>query len=1277
MAGAKINTKSKGKDDKSKGNKNLSSNNEENEEYDCSLLRKPVLTSITGFAQARKVFDLATEELKSLLANECDLLYECKVCRNIFRSLANFISHKRFYCKEKFSSSVHSHFVKNTSVASEMIKIRQMEEALKLTEAIPTESNDRIPLTKDITGIVEKLAKIKGRYNFDEQQVTLQKIPNSSIAVFQSHSAEKRSDNMQAQVQELDSILSQDRAVLQKDGSFNVQSSLNAIKNGDSDNDNVIQISDDDDSDDGRVPKCKICDMQFSTQKTFKFHMKYKHLESRLVYPCPDCFEIFSTSWSVYRHLFKVHRKSAAQIRRLREAIQAKAFKMNNPPAFYEKKKNMKAAAPQKITEEERLDQENQAWMDNMESDGELPRCGGCGRTFERRAALAAHTHTCQPRSRALARRPPATESKKIEIQIRKDYKKGPPSLNLMPKADIESKPVTDEAQTASKAKAEKIAETAENTEQSIQTDPPEKEVQPVKKTNESAEKDEEVMETSQEAAEKDSETTENVLEEATMDIIDDKSSDSAESPQKHLLVKQRADKHPISRLPFALQIEKNNFAAFKKRIQQDVDLEKLLCKKCDSNYTSIQDLHDHMAEHYKWMRYACKLCNFKHYDFVKVPEHVKIVHKLKGDSDFYFSTVKAIDGAEALELAEPVELCDGNDESSESRRPSRCSSDSSRLSDDSSSSSVRVETGARKRKMYHNRNSNKRKKETIVNDETDDVKEGDASVDKTINNAGDIESSPTTKMFEENSSDVEELEDKLSKRHIAKQIPSVVSRRPVRKKTKPKNEDFEYDLSNLLKMEAQGYRDSQTVTTAPKITQTKKRIQQEFQNNYDNINKEYIGALLLMSNKAVDKAAAELKTTNFSAPIFSIQKEQRPPNVFAKPMLPKPSRAEKMSPKKDNLEEAKDSSSSSKISKIQDASPINDTQIDRLATDENGTKFDKDNLSLTKGDIKEKECVVKEQSTNTGPSESVKPKVKIPSIVPIKFRRQSLELMKNPIINKNITDFSKAGMKTKILLIKPINRNKDGVSSNTPLKFQTIKLKETNKGLTTNEDKPNDQIVVVKVPKVNRAVARTVPDNNANINRLVPLTKTENINEAVENKIDTKSYPIVVDENNTEKSDEDSVDIRGNESEQNSVDSNNVSNVSQSGTPDLVDKTGCGNEISSIASEASNEVPEPMDIEELGTIGSEILETVSDHKSVSAKSIATLMESTNAKSVLSIPELAVNSIIHEPLYLETVDKTVSTNNEETCCNVTNAIRESTKQDSEPNTVTNGDISSS
>lgn len=56
-----------------------------------------------------------------------------------------------------------------------------------------------------------------------------------------------------------------------------------------------------------------------------------------------------------------IYRKTAAQIRRLRESIQSKAFKMNNPPAYYEKRKNnIKSAVTQKISEEERLDQENQ-----------------------------------------------------------------------------------------------------------------------------------------------------------------------------------------------------------------------------------------------------------------------------------------------------------------------------------------------------------------------------------------------------------------------------------------------------------------------------------------------------------------------------------------------------------------------------------------------------------------------------------------------------------------------------------------------------------------------------------------------------------------------------------------------------------------------------------------------------------------------------------------------------------------------------------------------------
>lgn len=63
MAGNKINPKTKGKEDKGKGNKNVNQNHEECEDMDFAVLRKPIPTSITGFAQARKIFDLATEEV--------------------------------------------------------------------------------------------------------------------------------------------------------------------------------------------------------------------------------------------------------------------------------------------------------------------------------------------------------------------------------------------------------------------------------------------------------------------------------------------------------------------------------------------------------------------------------------------------------------------------------------------------------------------------------------------------------------------------------------------------------------------------------------------------------------------------------------------------------------------------------------------------------------------------------------------------------------------------------------------------------------------------------------------------------------------------------------------------------------------------------------------------------------------------------------------------------------------------------------------------------------
>lgn len=311
----------------------------------------------------------------------------------------------------------------------------------------------------------------------------------------------------------------------------------------------------------------------------------------------------------------------------------------------------------------------------------------------------------------------------------------------------------------------------------------------------------------------------------------------------------------------------------------------------------------------------------------------------------------------------------------------------------------------------------------------------------------------------------MDEIYERSDKKHVIEDNSSVASRRPVRRKAKPKNEDFEYDLSNLLKMEAQGYRESLGTTTT-KTTLTKKNqkpvVEQQNTVSYEILNKESCGALLTLSRRSVMAAKAHMKTL---CSTFSTPKEK--PNIFVRPMLPKGfSRGEKGSPKKDVIDEKKEipsnnnSATKDTPNKGQNENNSRTVEKDPLATNTNH-KEDNDHNSDTK----------KTQQLNTSTPN-------IPAVVPIKFRRQSLEVIKNPIINKNIKDFTKAGMKTKILVIKPISRNKDGTQSvNSSLNFQTIKLKDGNKNLK-GDSKMSDQVLVVKVPKVDCGVNRTVSDS-------------------------------------------------------------------------------------------------------------------------------------------------------------------------------------------------------
>ena len=49
-----------------------------------------------------KSLSSGSNEVRDLLLYECDVIFECRICRSMFRGLPNFLAHKRAYCMKKF-----------------------------------------------------------------------------------------------------------------------------------------------------------------------------------------------------------------------------------------------------------------------------------------------------------------------------------------------------------------------------------------------------------------------------------------------------------------------------------------------------------------------------------------------------------------------------------------------------------------------------------------------------------------------------------------------------------------------------------------------------------------------------------------------------------------------------------------------------------------------------------------------------------------------------------------------------------------------------------------------------------------------------------------------------------------------------------------------------------------------------------------------------------------------------------------------------------------------
>ncbi|KAK7475887.1 hypothetical protein BaRGS_00032855 [Batillaria attramentaria] len=78
-------------------------------DIDFSVIRTAIEAGGKMIDQLMNGVHYGSPEIRLLLRDECDIILECRVCRALFRSLPNFVAHKRVYCPQAFSDHCRNH----------------------------------------------------------------------------------------------------------------------------------------------------------------------------------------------------------------------------------------------------------------------------------------------------------------------------------------------------------------------------------------------------------------------------------------------------------------------------------------------------------------------------------------------------------------------------------------------------------------------------------------------------------------------------------------------------------------------------------------------------------------------------------------------------------------------------------------------------------------------------------------------------------------------------------------------------------------------------------------------------------------------------------------------------------------------------------------------------------------------------------------------------------------------------------------------------------------
>ncbi|XP_005994297.1 zinc finger protein 800a isoform X2 [Latimeria chalumnae] len=283
---------------------------------DPPLLQQQLQTSKSGIQQIIECFRSGTKHLKHILLKEVDTIFECKLCRSLFRGLPNLITHKEFYCFPSIRMDENPPDVndKQSQTIRDLLeaiypRVDQQEYVIKL-EPIETNQN----------AVFQYVSRDDDPDHISEESNT--ENPNQTLA------PEPNTEEVAVIVPDIENIDPLPTVQIKKEAIFTFEEEASEPLQ--------IELDGSDSTDGNSQIDCCLCGKEFTSRRGVRRHIKKVHKKKMkevkkyisikrnptetsfkrghsknvltLGRSCPVCHKSFATKANVRRHFDEVHR---------------------------------------------------------------------------------------------------------------------------------------------------------------------------------------------------------------------------------------------------------------------------------------------------------------------------------------------------------------------------------------------------------------------------------------------------------------------------------------------------------------------------------------------------------------------------------------------------------------------------------------------------------------------------------------------------------------------------------------------------------------------------------------------------------------------------------------------------------------------------------------------------------------------------------------------------------------------------------------------------------